>query len=249
MMPLLRTLRKRFGIAARRVTVRTHVAWYWRWFGIVTVAVLAVSIGWATYDSGLMFAGFPQSEVDRAPAALRQTIVRQEQEIAGLRARVAQAESRLAIEGATHGELVGQMKSLTEQNAALKEDLAFFQTLMPAGGGESTVMINRFRVHQEPLSGEYRYRLLLVQSGQRTKDFEGSLQFVINASQNDKALMIALPREGEGDAKDYRLRFRFFQRVEGTFKVAPDAIVKSLQVRVFENGSKTPKLAQTVSTS
>lgn len=247
-MPLLRTLRKRFGIAARRVTVRTHVAWYWRWFGVVTVAVLAVYIGWATYDPGLMSVGFPQSE-DRAPAALRQTIVRQEQEIAELRARVAQAESRLAIEGATHGELVGQMKSLAEQNAALKEDLAFFQTLMPAGGGDSTVMINRFRVHQEPLAGEYRYRLLLVQNGQRAKDFEGSLQFVINASQDDKALMIALPREGEGDAKDYRLRFRFFQRVEGTFKVAPDAIVKSLQVRVFENGSKTPKLAQTVSTS
>jgi hypothetical protein len=60
---------------------------------------------------------------------------------------------------------------------------------------------------------------------------------------------MTLPKEGEANAKEYQLRFRFFQRVEGTFKVAPDAIVKSLQVRVFENGSKTPKLAQTVSAS
>lgn len=248
-MPLLRTLKQRFGIAAPRVTVRTHVAWYWRWFGIVTVAALAVSIGWATYDSGLTFAGFRQSESDQALASLNQTVVRQEQEIAELRARAAQAESRLAIESATYGELAGQIKSLAEQNAALKEDLAFFQTLMPAGGGDSAVMINRFRVHQEPLSGEYRYRLLLVQSGRREKDFQGRLQFVISASQNDKALVMTLPKEGEANAKEYQLRFRFFQRVEGTFKVAPDAIVKSLQVRVFENGSKTPKLAQTVSAS
>ena len=248
-MPLLRTLRKRFGIAAPRVTVRTHVAWYWRWFGIVTVAVLAVSIGWATYDSGLTFAGFRQSESDQTLAKLNQTIARQEQEIAELRARAARAERQLAIESATHGELAGQLKSLADQNAALKEDLAFFQTLMPAGGGNSTVMINRFRVHQEPLSGEYRYRLLLVQTGQREKDFQGRLQFVISASQKDKALVLTLPKEGTGDAQEYQLRFRFFQRVEGTFKVAPDAIVKSLQVRVFENGGKTPKLTQTVSAS
>ena len=229
--------------------MRAHVAWYWRWFGIATVAVLAVSIGWESYDSGLTFAGFRQSESDQTLVKLNQTIARQEQEIAEFRARAARAERQLAIESATYGEIAGQLKSLAEQNAALKEDLAFFQTLMPAGGGDSTVMINRFRVHQEPLSGEYRYRLLLVQTGQREKDFQGRLQFVISASQNDKALVLTLPRAGEGDAKEYQLRFRFFQRIEGTFKVAPDASVKSLQVRVFENGSKAPKLTQTVSAS
>ena len=61
--------------------------------------------------------------------------------------------------------------------------------------------------------------------------------------------MLSLPPEAEKNAKEYRLNFKFFQRVEGTFKVAPGAVVKSLQVRVFENGSVAPKLAQTVSVS
>ena len=248
-MAFLRALKQRFGIAAPRVTVRTHVPWYWRWFGIVTVGALAVGAGWATYDSGMMFAGFRQSDADRALAELNKTIARQEQDIAKLRTRAARAERQLAIESATYGDLVKQMKSLAEQNAALKEDLAFFQTLMPAGGGDGTVMINRFRVHKEPLPGEYRYRLLLVQTGQREKDFQGRLQFVVNLSQNEKALALTLPPEGEGDAKEFQLRFRFFQRVEGTFRVAPDANVTSLQVRIFENGSKAPKLAQTVNAS
>lgn len=246
---VLRALKQRFGIAAPRVAVRTHVPWYWRWFAIVAVGVLAATIGWATYDPGRTFPRFWLSEADRALAELNQTIARQEQEIAELRMRTARAERQLAIEGGTYGDLVRQMKSLAEENAALKEDLAFFKTLMPTSGGNGAVVINRFKVHQEALPGEYRYRLLLVQKGQREKEFRGSLQFVLNMLQNDKTVVLTLPPEGERDAKEYQLNFRSFQRVEGTFRVAPDAIVKSLQVRVFENGSKTPKLAQTVNAS
>lgn len=248
-MAFLRTLKQRFGIAAPRVAVRTHVPWYWRWLVIVTVGALAVGAGWTTYDSGMMFSGFRQSDADRALAELNQTIARQEQDIAELRTRAARAERQLAIESATYGDLARQMKSLAEQNAALKEDLAFFQTLMPAGGRDSAVVINRFSVHKELIPGEYRYRLLLVRTGQREKDFQGRLQFVVNLSQNEKALTLTLPPEGEGDAKEFQLRFRFFQRVEGTFKAPPDADVKSLQVRIFENGSKAPKLAQTINAS
>jgi hypothetical protein len=248
-MQLLRVIKQRFGIAAPRVAVRTHVPWYWRWVGIVTVGALAVGAGWATYDSGMLSAGYGRRGSDGALAKLSQTIARQDQEIAALRARAALAERQSAIDRATYGDLASQMKSLAEQNAALKEDLAFFQTLMPTGGGNASVMIDRFRVRQDLLPGEYRYRLLLVQSGKREKDFRGRLQFVVNLSQNEKPHVLTLPPEGEAEAKEYEVRFRFFQRIEGIFRVAPDASVKSIQVRVFENGSKTPKLAQTVSAS
>jgi uncharacterized coiled-coil protein SlyX len=248
-MQLLRALKQRFGIAAPRVAVRTHVPWYWRWVGIVIVAALALGTGWATYDSGVLFAGYRQSEADGALMKLSQTIARQEQEISALRTRAAVAERQIAIDRATYGDLASQMKSLAEQNAALKEDLAFFQTLMPTVGGDAKIMIDRFSVRHEMLPGEYRYRLLLVQTGQREKDFRGRLQLVVSLSQNEKAHVLTLPSEGETDAKGYEVRFRFFQRIEGSFRVAPDANVNSIQVRVFENGSKTPKLTQTVSAS
>ena len=40
----------------------------------------------------------------------------------------------MQIERATHGNLASQMKTLTDENALLKEDLAFFQTLMTSSG-------------------------------------------------------------------------------------------------------------------
>lgn len=40
-----RALRHRWGIAARRMTVRTHVAWYWRAVGLVAVLSLSLTLG------------------------------------------------------------------------------------------------------------------------------------------------------------------------------------------------------------
>jgi len=40
------------------------------------------------------------------------------------------------------------------------------------------------------------------------------------------------------------LNFRFYQRVEGTFRVAPGTVVKGMQVRVLEGDSKEPRLTQ-----
>jgi hypothetical protein len=194
-------------------------------------------------------AGFRQSEATRVLDALKHDIQSRDAQLAELRSKVAAAERQMQIERATYGDLARQVKSLSEENAGLKEDLAFFQSLMAAGGKEGSVAINRFRVQPDAMPGEYRYRLLLVQNGQRVKEFQGTLQFVLNLEQGERKYALTLPQEGERNAKDYQISFKFFQRVEGTFKVAPDAVVKSLLIRVFENGSVTPKLSQTVTVS
>ena len=244
-----RSLRRKFGISAPRVAVHAHVAWYWRWLGYVALGALVFGVGWTTYDYGMELAGFRQSEAARALARLNQEIGQREAQIAELRSQVATSERQMQIERATYGDLAKQVKTLSEQNAALREDLAFFQSLMTAGGKAGALSINRFSVQPEALPGEYRYRLLLVQNGQRMKEFQGTLQFVLNLEQGERKFVITLPPEGEKNVKDYQVNFKFFQRVEGTYKVAPDAVVKSLQIRVFENGSVAPKLLQTVSVS
>lgn len=249
MAQFIRTLQRKFGISAPRVAVHTHVAWYWRWLGYVALGALVVGVGWTTYDFGMELAGFRQSEATQALARLNQEIGQRESQIAELRSQVAVSERQMQIERATYGDLARQVKTLSEENAGLREDLAFFQSLMAAGGKEDALSLNRFRVQPEALPGEYRYRLLLVQNGQRIKEFQGTLQFVLNVEQGDRKFVITLPPEGEKNVKDYQIHFKFFQRVEGTFKVAPGAVVKSLQIRVFENGSVAPKLSQTVSVS
>src|SRR3990172_7403512 len=234
-----------FGISAPRMAVRAAIPWYWRWAGLLTLALAILLLVRVTYDFGKKFAGFDQGEANQEVQRLAESNAKMQHELAQLRGQLAQGERQLQMQHATYADLVKQMKTLTEENAALKEDLAFFQTLMPSGGKEGGVAINRFLVQNDAQPGEYRYQLLLTQTGQRSKDFRGNLKFMVNLQQNDRQVVMTLPTEDDKEGKGFKLNFRFYQRIEGTFRVVPNAKVNGMQVQVFENGSSEPKLTQT----
>ncbi len=233
-----------FGIAAPRVAVRTAIPWYWRWLAFIALAIVIMMFSRTAYDFGRKFAGFDQGEADHEVQRLTAANAKFEQEAVQLSGNLVQLERQMQIERATYTDLVKQVKSLTDENASLKEDLAFFQTLMPSGGKEGGVAVNRFMVQNDALPGEFRYRLLLTQTGQRSKDFQGRLQFVVNLQQDGKKAVMTLPAEDDKEARGFKLNFRFYQRVEGTFRVTPGMVVKSMQVRVLEGDSKEPRLTQ-----
>ena len=247
-MTLIRAIKRRFGIAAPRVAIHTHVPWYWRWLSLTAFAGAVVGAGWLTYDLGRQYAGFDNSEAQREKGRMEDVNSRLQDENAALRREIAAAERQLQIELATHGNLSGQIRNLAEENALLKEDLAFFQTLMASGGEAGGINVNRFRVQPDALPGEYRYRLLIAQSKQRVKDFRGRLQFIIDFEQGGKSEVISIPK-GDDGSQAYNLAFKFYQRVEGTFLVPPGAVIKKVQVRVLETGNPAPVSTQSVSLS
>jgi hypothetical protein len=238
---LLKKFRQRFGISAPRMTVKTHVAWYWRMLGLVAVLSCSFALAAWIYDAGRRFAGFDRGEAEQELAQLRESAGRMAQEAAELRASVHASESKLQIERSAQTQLGQQVKALEDENARLKEDLAFFENLIPSENRDNLLLINRFRAEPGALPGEYRYRLLLL-GGRRDKLFQGNLQLLVTLQQDGKDAIIALPEEGEAQA--YKISFKYFQRIEGTFRVAPGARVKMVQVRVFENGSAQVRATQ-----
>lgn len=229
------------------MAVRPDVPWYWRGLWIAGGAGVLLAVAWAlAYAAGAFDAarGAEAGEVRE----LRQRLERHDSELAQLHARGAQLERQLQMERALGADLARQVKSLAFENAGLKEDLAFFQSIMSAtGAAEGTISVNRFRLQPEIRPDEYRYQMLLVQNGQRSREFRGRLQFVLNVNQDGRKLVLALPADGEPEHKDYQLRFKFFQRIEGTFKLAPGSVLERMQVRVFENGARSPRLTQILS--
>lgn len=243
-----RTFARRFGIDAPKLAVRPHMPWYWRWSALAAGGALVAGVAWFTYDFGLEYAGFRQGEAARLRAQLNETVLKQQGELAELNARIAAAERQLQIERATFVDLERQVKNLSQENARLQEDLAFFQSLT-ATGKDGAISVNRFRLVPETVPGEYRYQLLLVQTGERAKEFNGRLQFVLNLQQDGRKVVLVMPPPSSPPAKEYQVSFKLFQRVEGMFRIAPDAAVKGLQVRVFEGNSDAPRLTHNVTIS
>jgi hypothetical protein len=248
-MTMLRTLKRRYGIAARRVAVHAHLPWYQRWLMGALVVAVVLGLAWLTYDFGRSLAGFHSGEAAAEQARLQGDVARLQEENAELRNQLASAERQMQIESSTQGNLTGQLQTLSDENALLKEDLAFFQTLMTSSNDTpSGITINRFRVRPDALPGEYRYQFLAVQSRSRSKEFQGRLQLVVDLVQDGHPQVLLLPR-AEDKSEPYLLVFKFYQRIEGTFNVPPDATVTRVQVRVLENGIDMPRSSQTVNLS
>jgi hypothetical protein len=236
-------LRQRFGIAAPRVAIRSHIPWYWRWVGLaVLLGVSAASASWI-YDAGRRFAGFDRSEVQQELTTARHELDGTRAELERLRAIANAADSRVSIERTAQQSLAQQIRTLEQENAHLKEDLATFESMLSseARSGQS-LSIYRFKVEPELLPGEYRYRLLLLTpSARREREFHGRLELVVSLTEGGRSAMMSFPEPADAGAAAFKLGFKYFQRVQGTFRVDPKAKVESVQVRVYEAGSAQPK--------
>ena len=244
----IRQLKRKFGISAPRLAVRPHVPWYVRWAIVLPFVLAAGGLVWWAYDSGLEFAGFHRGQTEHELTQLREQVVTLKAENARLSSQAASFERQAQVEHAANQETGKQLKGLNEENARIQEDLGFFQSLTSSGKHDAELTIHRLKVEHDTLPGEYRYRLLLVQSGaQRAKEFQGNLQLLVNMERNGKKAVMVFPQENTTENAAYQLNFKYYQRVEHSFQLPPDTSVESIQVRVFERGASEPKAQQNVS--
>ncbi|SEL20410.1 DUF6776 family protein [Nitrosovibrio tenuis] len=245
---MMKSLKRKFGISASRVAVRPQIPAYVRWLAITVLVALAMVLSWSMYDAGRKFAGFDKNEISYELERLSQLNTRLQRDNDELRMKVASVDRQLQMDHVVREDITKQVKALETENIRLKEDLAFFQNLGSVPGKtEQRVSIGRLKLERGQLPGEYHYSLLLVQGGQRQKDFQGSLEFTINFQQNEKKL--TMPLASESPSKLFDVRFKFYQRVERSFRMPSDATVESMQVKVFENGIAQARLMQTVNLS
>lgn len=244
-----RVLRRRFGIDAPRVAIQTQIPWYWRWAGLVLVLGLAGAAGGWIYDAGRRFAGFDRSEVVQELETVRGELEAARAELARLRAIANAADSRISIERTAQQKLAQQVRALEQENARVREELATFESMLASEERHTqTLAVYRFKVEPDVLPGEYRYRLLLLTpTDRRGRDFAGRLELVVSLQEGGQNAMMSFPEPGDAAAALFKLSFKYFRRVEGTFRVNPKAKVESVQVRVFENGSNQPRATHTVS--
>ena len=241
-------LRQRFGIAARRVSVRTHVPWYLRWLLLAVLFAFSAALAAWMYDAGRRFAGFDRGEIEQALAKARQDLAALSGELEGLRASANAGESRLSIERTARQQLAQQIRSLEQENARMREELAIFENMLSSAVAPPAPLgILRFKVEPDLLPGEFRYRLLLRTSAARKgKDFVGRLELVVNLTEEGRSAIITFPKAADAGGPAFRLSLKHFQRIEGSFRVSPKAKVDAVQVRIYEKGSAAARATQRV---
>jgi len=226
------------SVSAPRVTVRSAFPWPLRaliWF---LAAALAAAVGVAVYEFGRDFAGPDRrqlaAQVEQLNAQLRDVGAERDRTTALANSY----EGELKVQRAAQEQLMQQVKALEDETTRLKEDLAFYDSLLPAGKSDKGIVIRSFRLQADDETQRMRFRLLIQQSGKVERDFVGSVQMEVRFTQKGGSFIYELP---EADAtpertKAFDLSFRHYQRLEGAFTLPGGAVPHSVLVRVLAAG-------------
>lgn len=218
--------------------MRSHLPWQWFVFPIALVALSLGIVGWMVAQRNE--AGALGQEMER----VHQQLVVQREELNVLRSTAGTGQNAVSIERASQQQLLGRIKELESQNAALKEDILLFERLIPVAGEGAVIRIENFRVFQEA-PGSFRYRLLFAfQPDKQTPDFRGRLQLVVDFGLSGKRVQMLLPDRRESFA-EYQVELKHFLRREGGFKLPEGAVVLGVEARVLQGDTlKHKRLAQ-----
>ena len=250
MAPWWRRVRQHFGISAPRMAVRTHLPWWGR--GAIAVSLLAIIAGmwWWGFDFGQILGGFNRKEIENRLASLEADAARYRNEAAELRARNAELESELAMTRGRQEALSRQATELAGENAQVKEELAFLQKLVSDSSKTAGLQIQRLEVEPDG-ENAWRYSVLIVRGGSPKDEFVGNV--VIRATlagrppAESAAPVVQIPDDDPETRPALRLKFKYYQRVEGRLRVPEGSRVTSVAVRAYESGQSVPQATRTLS--
>lgn len=226
--------RPRIPASIPEFTIQEKKPWTVRIVHFVLIAALGAAAMW--------FYDFAQSIVVPEPHNAKEQLARYKEQVEKLSlerdqfsSTVNAAESKMNIERSAQRQLAAQVKALESENMRLKEDLAFFDSLLPNATGAPGITIRRLKIDQIT-PNQLRYRLLIMQGGKGEQLFVGSLQLAVTTVQGGKSAMINFPEATSTEQEKFKLSFRYYQRVEGVITLPEGTITKLVQARVLEKG-------------
>lgn len=218
-------LRRRLTISAPRMKVRSAMPWPLQWAAAAIVLGFCGAIGLWAFELGKDIAGVDAGAKEEL-AQLRQDVEKVRGERDRLQSILNTSGSAIVVERAAQEKLSMQIRSLETENRALREDLGFFEKLMPASGNEAVAIRG---LQAEVLAGtQLKWQVLVIQPVKNPAEFRGKLEVNFSGTLDGKPWMMPLPGGPQV------LQFRQYRRVEGMVDLPPQAVVKNVSARVVE---------------
>jgi hypothetical protein len=227
-----RLLRRRLTISAPRMAVRSSLPWPFRWAVAAIVLGFCAAIGLWAFEFGRDIAGLDHGA--------KEELVRLRAEMDTLRAELEKAQDErnkaqsiantagtLVTAGqASQDKLVEQVKLLQAENQSLRDDLGFFEKLIPSSGAEGVAI----RGLQADLQNakDLKWQVLVIQASKSAVAFNGRLELSFSGLQNGKPWMATLP----GGPQAFSVQQ--YGRLEGVFEVPAQVVVKAVVAKVLE---------------
>jgi hypothetical protein len=220
------------------MAIRSALPWPLRWAMAALVLGFSAAIGLWAFELGKDLAGIDDHAKDEL-ARLRSEVVQLKDQRDKAQSILNTSGSLLTAEKAAQDKLVGQIKLLETENRALRDDLGFFEKLIPTGGNEGVAIRG---LQAEPLNAgmQLKWQVLVIQPTKNAPAFNGKLEITLSGLQG------GAPGTGAGGkpwsqvvgGAAQALEFTQYRRLESIVDLPPQVVVKQISAKLLE-GSAT----------
>jgi len=214
------------------MAVRSALPWPFRWALLAIVFGFCAAIGLWAFEFGKDIAGLERGSKDEL-VRLQSQISELQSELLKTRDERDQAQSiantagtLVTAEKASHEQLMLQFKQIESENRRLKDDLGFFEKLIPASG---TGSVSIRGLQAELQNGNVmKWQVLVIQASRNVVEFNGSLDLTFSGLQNGRPWTTNLPTGPQS------IKLKQYGRLEGVLELPPQVVVKSVSAKVLE---------------
>jgi hypothetical protein len=232
-----RLLRRRLTISAPSMAIRSAMPWPLRWLMAAVVLGFCAAIGLWAFELGKDLAGIDDN-VKEDLARLRVEVVQLKEQRDKAQSILNTSGSLLTAEKAAQEKIIGQIKLLEAENRALRDDLGFFEKLIPTGGNEG-VAIRGLQAESLSAGSQIKWQVLVIQPTKNAPAFNGKLEITLSGLQG------GAPGTGAGGkpwvqvagGAAQSLQFTQYKRLENVIDLPPQVVVKQVSAKVTEGAA------------
>jgi hypothetical protein len=224
----LRLFRRRLTISSPRMAVRSSLPWPLRWIAGALMLGFSGAIALWAFEVGQGLAGL-DSYAKEELAQLRQETLSLRSDRDKAQSIANTADSLLTAEKALQEKMMGQVRQLELDNRSLRDDLGFFEKLLPTGPADAASIRG---LQAEVLSGtQLKWQVLVIQPVKAGGNFNGKLELTLQGTQDGKPWRMSLPGGPQ------LLQFKQYRRMEGVLDLPARTVVKTVTAKIMDGGA------------
>jgi hypothetical protein len=223
-----RLFRRRLTISSPRMAVRSSLPWPLRWMAGALMLGFSAAIAMWAFEVGKDLAGL-DGHARQELAELRQEALRLRSDRDKAQSIANTADSLLTAEKALQEKMMGQIRHLELDNRSLRDDLGFFEKLLPAGAADVASIRS---LQAEVLSDtQLKWQVLVIQPVKGAANFNGKLDLTLQGTQAGKPWRMSLPGGPQ------LLQFKQYRRMEGVLDLPAHIRVKTVTAKIIDGAS------------
>jgi len=206
---------------------------------VALVALALIGFGYLIYDYGHSRSDYDFDSLVEQNKLLQDKISQITDELEKTKDDLVASKSGNEINKLAYKEVDASLRNLQSEILELKEEVAFYRSIVAPRESERGLRIQRFNIKQS--SNGYRYKLVLTQVIKNTRVTNGNIIMEVEGVRKGKAVKLNLTELSAKKQAQLNFRFKYFQSFEGDLVMPKDFKPSRVHITVSSSRVKLNK--------